>query len=366
MSVAADIFDGSCDQSGGPWDDAGYNAGADASCENGGTGDSAALTPAELGPLASNGGPTQTVLPLAGNPALGIVPDPTSVTLGGGTVALCPVTDQRGVASAPDAACDAGAVQVTPELPAVTRVSPAAGPVTGGTPITITGTNFTPGATVELGQGPSAIMATGVDVVSPTEITATTGGPAKSGKWNVFVLTSGGTSKASSGDVYRYMLRPSVTSLSPGQGSPAGGTKVTIRSSNFTTLGATVSFGAESRRARHLHLARRADRHRAGRLGHREHDGHHPGGTSSTGTGDHYRYIPSPADASKNQRQLTGRAEPRGQAGQSLPQAGDRDLQECLPHRQRPLRRRRPGHRRPRSPAPERDHRADQLTRRGN
>jgi hypothetical protein len=110
---AADIFDGGCLQgtgAGSSWVDGGYNAGSDASCENGGTGDSTALTSTELGPLANNGGPTQTVWPLAGNPALGIVPSSTSLTLNGNSVELCPLADQRGVAGAAGT-CNAGAVQ---------------------------------------------------------------------------------------------------------------------------------------------------------------------------------------------------------------------------------------------------------------
>jgi len=250
VSVAADIFGGSCGVSaGGSWADAGYNAGTDGSCENGGTADSTALTPSELGPLAGNGGPTQTVLPLAGNPALGIVPASTSVMLGGASVALCPVTDQRGVASAPGAACDAGAVQVPASAgrPAVTGVTPGAGPDAGGTPITITGTDFAPGAKVEIGQGsgpaPGAIMAARVDVVSPVQITATTGGPARHGTWHVFVITAGGTSKASPGSLYHYDAAPAVTSLSPAGGPAGGGTRVTIHGGGFKP-GATVLFGA--------------------------------------------------------------------------------------------------------------------------
>jgi len=106
------IFDGTCSQGTGPgvWVDGGYNTGSDASCQNGGTGGSTALTSVHLGPLADNGGPTETVLPLAG-PALGIVPASTSVTLNGSNIMLCPVTDQRGVTTEPGS-CDAGAVQV--------------------------------------------------------------------------------------------------------------------------------------------------------------------------------------------------------------------------------------------------------------
>jgi hypothetical protein len=87
-------------------------------------------------------------------------------------------------------------------------VSPASGPVSGGTPIRITGTNFVPGATVEIAQGdgtgPAAIAASEVVVVSPTEITAVTGGGAKAGTWRLVVIDSRGTSPSSAGDDYRY------------------------------------------------------------------------------------------------------------------------------------------------------------------
>ena len=65
-----------------------------------------------LGPLASNGGPTQTVLPLRDSPALGLVPYGTVVKMDNRTVVLCPSPDQRGIKSASGRACDAGAVQV--------------------------------------------------------------------------------------------------------------------------------------------------------------------------------------------------------------------------------------------------------------
>jgi len=92
--------------------------------------------------------------------------------------------------------------------PTVSSVSPASGTVNGGTSIKITGTGFVAGATVEIGQGsgagPTAIQATEVVVVSPTEITATTGGGAKAGTFNLFVIDSGGTSPGNTGDDYTY------------------------------------------------------------------------------------------------------------------------------------------------------------------
>ena len=93
-------------------------------------------------------------------------------------------------------------------VPTVSKVSPDTGPTTGGTAITITGTGFVTGATVVIGQGSGSVTgvidATSVKVVSPTEITATTGGGAKAGTWSLFVTTSGGTSAANVGDDFTY------------------------------------------------------------------------------------------------------------------------------------------------------------------
>ena len=54
--------------------------------------------------------------------------------------------------------------------PAVTGVTPGSGPTDGGTAVTITGTDFAPGATVSVGGS----AADGVSVVNSTTITATT------------------------------------------------------------------------------------------------------------------------------------------------------------------------------------------------
>jgi hypothetical protein len=88
------------------------------------------------------------------------------------------------------------ATATVPPRPTVSRVSPNTGPVAGGTQITITGSGFVAGAKVEIGQGagpgPTAISAINVTVVSPTEITATTGRAAHAGSYQVWVLTQGG------------------------------------------------------------------------------------------------------------------------------------------------------------------------------
>ena len=96
----------------------------------------------------------------------------------------------------------------TSSVPTVSGVSPNSGPASGSTAVTITGTDFIAGATVTIGQGSGAvtgaIAASNVKVVSPTEITATTGGGATAGTWSLYVTTSGGTSAANLGDDFTY------------------------------------------------------------------------------------------------------------------------------------------------------------------
>jgi hypothetical protein len=115
--VTADIFDGACDH-GPAFVDDGYNVGTDATC----FGASPPSTDAQaadlhLGPLAANGGPTETVEPEAGSPAVGVIPAATIVTVDGSATALCPTVDQRGVPSVPGTTCDTGSVQTAAAVP---------------------------------------------------------------------------------------------------------------------------------------------------------------------------------------------------------------------------------------------------------
>jgi hypothetical protein len=124
-------------------------------------------------------------------------------------------------------------------LPTVTAISPTSGPTTGGTTVTITGTNFTGATKVLFGT----VAATSFTVVSATEITAVS--PAQAaGAQNISVTTPAGTSAAVAADMFTYTSStvPTVTSISPTSGPIAGGTTVTITGTNFT--GATkVVFG---------------------------------------------------------------------------------------------------------------------------
>jgi len=110
--VTANIFNGSCYQPAGAWFDQGYNIANNSTClaEAVAKGDVSSGA-SDLGPLGHNGGPTETIAPAAGSPALGAVPNGDTATLDGSSVKLCPSTDQRGVSSGAGKACNAGSVQ---------------------------------------------------------------------------------------------------------------------------------------------------------------------------------------------------------------------------------------------------------------
>ena len=142
-------------------------------------------------------------------------------------------------AGGPSANTSADDFTYVPPAPAVTGISPSTGLASGGTVVTITGTNLTGATAVKFG----ATNATNVTVDSATTIRATA--PAGSiGKVDVSVTTAGGTSANTSADDFTYFVpAPSVSGIAPSTGSTAGGTVVTITGENLS--GATaVKFGS--------------------------------------------------------------------------------------------------------------------------
>ena len=103
--------------------------------------------------------------------------------------------------------------------PTISSVSPASGPTSGGTVLTVTGTGFVSGATVRVGS----TAATSVTFVSATEVRATT--PAGSAGAVAVQVTNPDTQSASRGNAFTYTnTAPLVTAVSPASGPIAGGT----------------------------------------------------------------------------------------------------------------------------------------------
>ena len=94
-----------------PISSSGYNLISDASCTFSGPGDLNGQDP-KLGPLADNGGPTQTQALLAGSPAVDA----------GSPDCPPPATDQRGVSRPQGPACDIGAFESQSAPPGTSRI----------------------------------------------------------------------------------------------------------------------------------------------------------------------------------------------------------------------------------------------------
>ncbi|MGO3146443.1 MAG: beta strand repeat-containing protein, partial [Leucobacter sp.] len=113
-----------------------------------------------------------------------------------------------------------------PVPPTITDLTPTEGPETGGTEVTITGTGFTDATGVTF----DGTIGTAFDVVSDTEITATT--PAGDvGTADVIIEHPVGNSEPGT---FTYLAVPSITDLTPTEGPETGGTVVTITGTGFT------------------------------------------------------------------------------------------------------------------------------------
>jgi CSLREA domain-containing protein len=100
-SIASSIIQAGCaaDPAAASFTSGGHNVLADRTCLRTALGDQVTNNP-RLSTLGNYGGPTETLYPLTGSPAIG----------GGGT--SCPPTDQRGAGRPQGVACDTGAVEV--------------------------------------------------------------------------------------------------------------------------------------------------------------------------------------------------------------------------------------------------------------
>jgi hypothetical protein len=141
------------------------------------------------------------------------------------------VTDANGVSSG-----GPSYRYVAPPPPVVSSITPTEGSTHAGTNVTITGSGFVSGATVKIGS-----RLTAVDVVSATEITARTPAHAAGGEE---VLVSDRDGVSSGGPSYTYVAppKPTVSAVSPAEGSTSGASAITVTGTGFLA-GATVKIG---------------------------------------------------------------------------------------------------------------------------
>jgi len=153
---------------------------------------------------------------------------------------VCNTKDNPTICVLPDLNERLNVTTFTPGVPTVTGVSPNAGSPSGDTNVTITGTNFY-GATAVTFDGTNA---TNVNVVSATQITATSPAGTSGTTVDVTVTTPEGTSPANPPyDQFTFEDAPTITSLIPDNGPTGGGTSITLNGTNLLTA-SKVTFGA--------------------------------------------------------------------------------------------------------------------------
>jgi heme/copper-type cytochrome/quinol oxidase subunit 2 len=118
--------------------------------------------------------------------------------------------------------------------PTISGVSPATGPTTGLTPVTITGTNFQSGAAVTFGSRP----ATNVTVVNATSITALTPlGPTSAQLAVNVVVTNPDATTGTANNAFTYTVPAlTVVSVTPNLAVPNAPVTIAIFGAGYTSV----------------------------------------------------------------------------------------------------------------------------------
>jgi IPT/TIG domain len=121
--------------------------------------------------------------------------------------------------------------------PTLTAIAPTTGTFAGGTAVTLTGSGFLAGAAVTF----DGVAATGIVVVSATQITATT--PAGAVGAPVVVVTNPAGQGVTLTGAFHYLgPPPTLTTVAPATGTTNGGDTITLTGTQFAA-GMTVTVG---------------------------------------------------------------------------------------------------------------------------
>lgn len=178
------------------------------------------------------GAPASSVVVVSGSSITAATP--------GGTAGLSPI-----IVTNPDSQTATLASSFTytaNAAPTLTTVAPIDGPVAGGTLLTLTGTNFLPGAMVlidgAVASSTTVISASLISTITPPHIAAAVA-------MRVMNYDGQSATTTATGFTYKLAPTPTLTTVAPDSGPLVGGGLVTLTGTNFVS-GATVSFGAFS------------------------------------------------------------------------------------------------------------------------
>ena len=205
-----------------------------------------------------------------------------------------------------------------PSPPTVSGISPASGPIAGGTTVTVTGTNLPGASAVHFGTAaatPTVTSATTLTVVAP----------AGTGNQPVTVTTPNSTSIDADGAFFTYLTTPTVTGIrtvsNPAGGPTGGGTQVTIDGTSFTS-DATVDFGTTAATSVLVNSLYSITATAPAGSGAVDVTVHTADGTSATSSADLYTYSSTLAAATGNAGYSTGAQSPSPATATNATQSG--------------------------------------------
>ncbi len=176
-----------------------------------------------------------------------VVTPPIDLSSGQTQAAAITVITQAGTASEQRVSrASAFTYQLAVLTPVIRAMSPTAGPIEGGTRVTIIGDAFQAPLQVFFGSAQAQVINVQFNqivAISPTaRDTAPNGSGAVTGPVDVRVLNVGSGKSVTLVGGFRYTPKMQITAITPGQGLATGGTRVTIDGVGFDDP-ATVTFG---------------------------------------------------------------------------------------------------------------------------
>ncbi len=180
--------------------------------------------------------------------------------------------------------------------PTVSGISPATGPTSGGTQITVTGTDLGGATQVDFDDDSGDDFLGTIVSNTSDQIVVTAPSTGFEGTFDVIVTTVGGTSAGSPADQFTYIGVPTVSSVSPPAGNTLGGDIVTIigGSLDFAT---EVDFGQNAGTIIYDSPTEIQAVSPAGAAGTVDVTVIGPGGTSAVSTDDQFVYVGTPLAA---------------------------------------------------------------------
>jgi hypothetical protein len=185
------------------------------------------------------GGKTKDAFIVSLTPTKIVVVTPSvDLTTGQQQIAAITVIDEAGTAAEQKVTlANAFTFQSDILTPSITAVSPASGPIDGGTRVTIFGDGFQSPVQVFFGSAEAQVVSVNFKqliVMSPTaRDTSSNGSQTVTGPVEIKIININSNTTVTSSNAFRYVAKAAITAITPNVGSSLGGTDIKIDGIGF-------------------------------------------------------------------------------------------------------------------------------------